>query len=217
MRLKSLVRTIRTLGKGVVSGIDPTVEHQNPFDLFAAWYADADESGLIHPEAMTLATASPEGVPSARTVLLKEVDDGGFVFYTNYGSRKAQELEANPMAALVFHWAVLERQVRIEGRVERVSREQASTYHGSRPRGSQIGAWASRQSQTLPDRGSLGARVREFTARFEGGDVPLPEFWGGYRLRPTRMEFWQGRANRLHDRLLFETDTREWTTRRLYP
>ncbi len=217
MRLRTLVRTIRTLGKGVVTGIDPAIDHENPFDLFAAWYADADESGLLHPEAMTLATASSEGIPSARTVLLKEVDDDGFVFYTNYGSRKSRELSQNPVAALVFHWAVLERQVFIEGRVERVSREQAADYHHSRPRASQIGAWASKQSETLPARDSLESRVRDFTRKYEGREIPLPEFWGGHRVRPTRFEFWQGRASRLHDRLVFELDGKVWTTRRLYP
>ncbi|MFT5144493.1 MAG: pyridoxamine 5'-phosphate oxidase [Rhodothermales bacterium] len=217
MKLKTIARTIKTLGKGVTMGIDPAVDASDPFELFQEWFADAEGSGLVHPEAMALATASPEGAPSVRIVLLKELDDAGFVFYTNHESRKGGELLANPKASVVFHWASLERQVRVEGVVEPVSREQATVYFHSRPRGSQIGAWASRQSRDLAARTDLEARVQEFTQKFEGGDVPLPDFWGGFRIRPARIEFWQGRTSRLHDRLVFEATDYGWVTRRLYP
>ena len=217
MKLKTVAKQIATLGKGIATGIDPALEAGDPIAMFAAWFQDAEASGLIHPEAMSLATASPEGAPSVRIVLLKEADEQGFVFYTNYESRKAGELTANPRAALTFHWAPLERQVRIEGTVEQVSREQSEAYFRSRPRGSQIGAWASRQSRLLEDRDDLENRVRKFTEEFEGGPVPLPDFWGGFRVRPARIEFWQGRASRLHDRLIFEAAGEGWTRHRLYP
>ncbi|MBO6576763.1 MAG: pyridoxamine 5'-phosphate oxidase [Rhodothermales bacterium] len=218
MKLKTVAKHITTLGKGVARGIDPELAGGgDPYALFRAWFREAEESGLIHPEAMALATASADGQPSVRIVLLKEVDAGGFVFYTNYESRKAGELDANPHASVAFHWAPLERQVRVEGTVERVSREQSEAYFHSRPRGSQIGAWASRQSRELPERGTLEDRVAEFTGKFDGQEVPLPDHWGGYRIRPSRIEFWQGRASRLHDRLIFEPDGDDWTTHRLYP
>ncbi len=217
MKLKTIAKTITTLGQGVIRGIDPAAESGDPYTLFAAWYQDAEESGLIHPEAMALATSTPDGRPSTRIVLLKEVDAGGFVFYTNYESRKGEELAANPKASVAFHWAVLERQVRIEGTVERVSREQSAAYYQSRPRGSQIGAWASRQSRELESRTSLEERVAHFTEKFKDQEIPLPDFWGGFRIRPSRMEFWQGRSSRLHERLIFEPDDDGWKTHRLYP
>ena len=145
------------------------------------------------------------------------MDERGFVFFTNYGSRKANELEENPRAALCFHWAVLERQVRVTGTVERISEEESQAYFSSRGRGSRIGAWASKQSEPLPDRAELEARVREARKRFDGDDVPLPPFWGGYRIRPESIEFWQGKADRLHDRLVFTRDGDDWSTERLYP
>jgi pyridoxamine 5'-phosphate oxidase len=150
-------------------------------------------------------------------VLLKGVDERGFVFYTNYGSRKAEELEANPNAAVCFHWAVLERQVRVEGRVERVSEEESFRYFSSRGRGSRLGAWASKQSRPLPARSELEELVRAFDEKYPGDDVPLPPFWGGYLLRPERIEFWQGKADRLHDRLAFRRAGDGWETQRLYP
>jgi len=150
-------------------------------------------------------------------MLLKGVEAGGFVFFTNYESRKAAELAANSRAALVFHWAVLERQVRVEGKVERLSPVESEVYFRTRPRGSRIGAWASKQSRPLPDRAELEARVREHDARFAGGEVPLPPFWGGFRLVPERIEFWQGRLDRLHDRLRFERERGGWRAVRLYP
>ncbi|MEJ2540953.1 MAG: pyridoxamine 5'-phosphate oxidase [Gemmatimonadota bacterium] len=197
---------------------DPTgTEH--PMELFQDWYDTAEESGLFLPEAMTLATATSDGRPSARMVLLKGADRDGFTFFTNYGSRKARELDANPHAALVFHWAVLERQVRVEGTVSRVSEEESYAYFRTRARGSRIGAWASDQSRPLPDRRTLEERVKEAEARFHDGEVPLPPHWGGYRLIPRMMEFWQGRANRLHDRWVFRREEAEavWTLTRLYP
>jgi pyridoxamine 5'-phosphate oxidase len=217
MNFKTIAKTITNLGKGVTRGIDPAAESGDPYTLFAQWYQDAGESGLIHPEAMALATSTPDGMPSARIVLLKEVDSEGFVFYTNYESRKGGELTANPQASVAFHWAVLERQVRIEGTVERVSREQSAAYYHSRPRGSQIGAWASRQSRELETRGSLEERVAHYTQKFKDQEVPLPDFWGGFRIRPSRVEFWQGRTSRLHDRLIFEPVSDGWSTHRLYP
>lgn len=166
---------------------------------------------------MTVATCSAEGRPSARTVFLKSVDASGFVFFTNYGSRKASELDTNPFASLLFHWPILQRQVRIEGPVERVSREESEAYFHSRVRGSQIGAWASDQSERLGSRAELQGRFDEFEAKFKDAAVPLPEHWGGFRVHPERMEFWQGRPFRLHDRLIFERFGDEWKTHRLFP
>jgi pyridoxamine 5'-phosphate oxidase len=190
---------------------------RDPIEAFRSWYADAEAAGLFLPEAVCLATATREGVPSARMVLLKGVDARGFVFFTNYESRKAAELEGNPRAALVFHWATLERQVRVEGTVARISHEESAAYFGTRDRGSQIGAWASRQSRSLEDRGELERAYEEVERRFEGEGVPLPPFWGGYRVEPVAMEFWQGRSNRLHDRVRFERTGDGWLGKRLYP
>ncbi len=217
MSLKSSLKTLVTLGRGVVVGIPEAAEHAHPLELFAAWFAAARDSGILLPESMALATATPDGHPSVRMVLLKSFDARGFVFYTNYGSRKAVELDANPHAALCFHWPVLERQVRISGTVARISRKESEAYFRTRPRGSRIGAWASRQSEPLPSREELLRRVEEYRRRFPGDDVPLPDFWGGYRLRAARIEFWQGKADRLHERLLFERDGEEWRATRLYP
>jgi len=217
MSLKSSIKTVLTLGKGVASGLPEAASHMSPIVLFAQWLQAAEESGILLPESVALATATNDGKPSARMVLLKEVDDGGFVFYTNYGSRKAIELDANPHAALCIHWGVLQRQVRVEGSVERVSEEESADYFASRPRGTRLGAWASKQSQPLSERDELEKRLREAGERFPGDDVPLPTFWGGYRLKPDRIEFWQGRADRLHDRLVFTQGEDGWHTARLYP
>ncbi len=205
------------MSRGVSVGFAEPDDRAQPFDLFRSWYRDAERAGILMPEAMTLATASAEAAPSARMVLLKEVDDTGFVFYTNYESRKAGELDANPRAALVFHWTFLQRQVRVEGRVERVDRETSKAYFDSRPRGSRIGAWASRQSRLLSGRAELEEAVARYEREFSGGDIPLPETWGGYRVVPHRIEFWQGRLFRLHDRLVFEREGSGWSTHRLYP
>ncbi len=166
---------------------------------------------------MTVATATSDGAPSARMMLLKAVEARGFVFYTNYESRKAGELLANPRAALVFHWPVLQRQVRVEGAATRLTHAESEAYFRTRPRGSQLGAWASRQSAELPARAELDRRVQEQEQRFAGQDVPLPPFWGGYRLTPSVIEFWQGRINRLHDRLRYTRTPSGWTVTRLYP
>jgi pyridoxamine 5'-phosphate oxidase len=217
MSLISRLRTIFTFGQGVVRGLPDARPDEDPLALFRRWYAAAERAGIYLPEAMALGTATPDGAPAVRIVLLKGLDERGFTFFTNYGSRKGLELVANPRAALTFHWAVLERQVRIEGTVSRLGEEESAAYFRSRPRGSRIGAWASRQSESLAAREVLERRVRECEARFHDGEVPLPPFWGGYRVAPARIEFWQGRVNRLHDRLLFERTGSGWTSSRLYP
>ena len=175
----------------------------DPLALFGRWYKEAVEAGLPEPNAMTLATATPDGRPSARVVLLKGFDGRGFVFYTNYASRKGRELAANPRAALVFHWQPLARQVRVEGRVERVDPEESAAYFATRPRGAQLGAWASRQSAVLSGRDELLARYQRLAEEHAGRAVPLPPFWGGLRLLPEVLEFWLGRENRLHDRVRY--------------
>lgn len=217
MSILSTLRAIITLGKGVTFGLSELRAGPDPFALFRDWFQAAERAGILLPESMTLATATPDGVPSARMILLKGYGPDGFVFFTNYESRKADELEANPRAALVLHWPVLERQVRIEGGVTRLTHEESEAYFRSRPRGSRIGAWASKQSKPLESRGVLEARVREVEKKYPGGEVPLPDFWGGYRLAAERIEFWQGKANRLHDRLLYKKDADGWSVVRLYP
>jgi pyridoxamine 5'-phosphate oxidase len=217
MSIKSSIKTVLTLGKGVVGGIPDAADDMDPIELFGAWFAAASESGILHPEAVALATATPDAEPSVRMVLLKGVDERGFVFFTNYESRKGRELDTNPRAALGFHWAVHERAVRISGAVERVSQAESVAYFQKRGRMSQIGAWASKQSHPLPDRKELEDRVEEMDRRFPGEDVPLPPHWGGYRLIPERIEFWQGRADRLHDRLVFSRTDGAWLAQRLYP
>ena len=217
MSLRTTLRALLTLRKGVFTGLDETTAGEDPVRLFSEWYREAREAGLYLPESMALATATPDGRPSVRLVLLKGHDERGFVFFTNYESRKARELAANSHAALAFHWPILQRQVRIEGTVEKISEDASFAYFRTRPRGSRIGAWASPQSEPIGGREVLMERVREFGARFEGSDVPLPPYWGGYRVRPGRIEFWQGRVNRLHDRFLFERDGEAWSVRRLAP
>jgi len=190
---------------------------QDPLELFEHWFAEAKRAGVEVPEAMTLATATGGGVPSARMVLLKGADEDGFVFYTGYGSRKSNELEQNPRAALVFYWRPLGRQVRVEGSVERVSEPESAAYFAARPRGSQLAAWASQQSRPLGSREELDRRYAELEREYEGRDVPLPPHWGGYRLRPEAIEFWEHRENRLHDRLRYARAREGWKVERLSP
>ena len=190
-----------------------------PLALFRRWFADALAAALAEPNAMVLATVRTDGRPAARTVLLKGFDERGFAFFTNRGSRKADHLAAAPVAALLFPWVDLQRQVEVEGPVEPVADAAADAYFATRPRESQVGAWASRQSSVLSGRAELERRAEEMASRFEGGPVPRPPFWGGYRVVPLRVEFWQGRPGRLHDRLCYERDHpgRPWTRVRLAP
>ena len=190
---------------------------RDPISLFGKWFRQASDAGLHLPEAMTLATCTTCGLPSARMVLLKQFDRRGFVFYTNFGSRKSDELKQNPRAALLLHWAALDRQVRIEGTVAKVATEEATAYFRTRPRGSRISAWASLQSSLLATKSELESRVRSFEKRFCDQEVPLPPFWGGWRVVPGRIEFWQGKPNRLHERLVFDRRGHEWQTHQLYP
>ncbi len=190
----------------------------DPLGQFARWFEEAMQSELPESNAMTLATASSSGRPSARTVLLKGVDQEGFVFYTNYESRKGNDLANNPQAALLFTWLELERQIRIEGQVEKISPEQSLEYFQSRPLGSQIGAWASPQSQIISDRNVLENRSAQLQEQYAGANaLPLPPFWGGYLLRPDRLEFWQGRESRLHDRIDYVLENGHWNIQRLAP
>jgi pyridoxamine 5'-phosphate oxidase len=190
----------------------------DPIKQFDVWFTAAAKAGIHDANAMALATATLDGKPSARVVLLKDFDESGFVFYTNYASEKGRQLEENPRAALVLYWMEVERQIRIEGTVEKTSREESEQYFHTRPAGAQLGAWASRQSEVIDARRVLNARLEEMTERFAQGEIPLPPHWGGYRLKPERIEFWQGRPDRLHDRFRY---TRQkdgsWQIDRLAP
>jgi pyridoxamine 5'-phosphate oxidase len=191
----------------------------DPVAMFRRWLHDAVTAGLHEPNAMVVATATPTGVPSARTVLLKGVDERGFVFYTNYRSRKGVELGANPLCALLFPWHALERQVRVDGEAVRLTGAESAAYFATRPRSSQLGAWASPQSEVVPDRAALDRRYDEAARRFGDGDVPLPPHWGGFRVRHEAVEFWQGRAGRMHDRLRYRRGSpgAGWVVERLAP
>ena len=201
----------------IATGAVMTVTSDDPIALFKDWYQEAEAAEPVNPNARTLATADADGHPSARMVLLKDVDARGFVFYTNLGSQKGQELQANAWAALCFYWKTLAKQVRVQGPVEPVSEAEADEYFASRAKLSQLGAWASKQSQPLEGRMALENRVAKYTAKFNVGAVPRPEFWSGFRVAPERIEFWKEEAFRLHDRTVYHRDGDGWSTEKLYP
>lgn len=201
-----------TLQALVESEIDP-----DPFKQFQVWFDQAVQSQLPEPNAMTVATASKDGIPSARIVLLKGFDERGFVFYTNYNSDKGKQLVENPNAAIAFLWKELERQVRIVGTVEKIAPEESDAYFHSRPVGSQLGAWASDQSDVIRDRAVLEQRLADLKTQYEHKEIPRPPHWGGVRVKPTEIEFWQGRSNRLHDRLRYRRLENQWKIERLSP
>jgi len=198
-------------------GLDKDSAHADPFTQFRTWFEQALEADLVEPNAMTLSTVDADGLPNARTVLLKAYDERGFVFFTNYESAKVKELEANPKAALLFPWLPLERQVKIRGTVERISSTESLKYFLSRPKGSQLGAWVSAQSSVISSRKVLEMKLDEMKRKFSDGKVPLPDFWGGVRVKPSSFEFWQGRPNRLHDRLQYTPQGDAWRIDRLAP
>ena len=191
--------------------------NEDPTKQFESWFDEAVAAQLNEPNAVVLSTLGLDDFPVSRTLLMKSFDERGFVLYTNYTSAKAQEIEAHPKVNILFPWWLLERQVRVEGIVEKVSREESQAYFSSRPRASQIGAWVSHQSKVIDSRFVLDERMEKLEARFEGADVPLPDFWGGYRVKPTRFEFWQGGKGRVHDRFLYEKKSNAWSVARLAP
>jgi pyridoxamine 5'-phosphate oxidase len=199
--------------------LDESSCDSNPIQQFAKWFKEAKTAHLKEPNAMSLATSTLDGRPSARIVLLKEFGDTGFIFYTNYGSQKGREIEANPHVSLNFLWAELERQVRVDGAVTRIPAEKSEAYFRSRPRGSRIGAWVSNQSEHIESRAVLESRLAELETRFAGSDdIPPPGYWGGFCVQPERIEFWQGRTSRLHDRILYERNSNSsWKIGRLSP
>lgn len=200
------------------SALDMASSADSPKEQFIQWFKEAQEAGIAEPNAMTLATVAPDGQPKARIVLLKQFDDRGFVFFTNYDSAKGQEIAFEPRASLLFWWIELQRQVRIEGKLEKIPAEESTEYFQSRPKGSQIGAWASPQSAVIASREPLKEKVLELASAYENADVlPRPDNWGGYVMRPELLEFWQGRGSRLHDRIRYRLEGSEWIKERLAP
>ena len=197
--------------------LDESNVKKSPFEQFSAWMKEAIDAKILDPNAMTIATADKNGVPSARIVLLKSIDEKGLVFFTNYESRKGKDLLENPKASVVFFWKELERQLRVTGTVDKISKKKSEEYFATRPYESQIGALASKQSSEIPDRKSLEVKFAETKNRYPENKVPLPDFWGGFRIIPNRFEFWQGRPNRLHDRIAYLKEKNEWRIVRLAP
>lgn len=191
--------------------------HPNPFEQFVGWYEDAENEGLVEPNAMVLATADANGFPNTRTVLLKAFDEKGFVFFTNYGSEKAQEISNNPNVALQFLWLPLERQVKVRGQAVKISLKESMHYFFQRPEGSQLGAWVSHQSQVISSKALLINQYQKLKQKFKSGEVPFPDFWGGYCVEPSYFEFWQGGDDRLHDRIVYEKQGDNWLIKRLAP
>ena len=200
------------IGELLESGASP-----EPWELFSSWFEIARNTKILEPNAMILSTVTQDGQPTSRVVLLKDFDQSGLVFFTNYLSQKGEQLAYNPRASILFWWEPLERQIRVEGEVVKIDEEESDTYFKSRPYGSRLGAWVSEQSQTIVDRTVLEKRQSEFEKKFAEGNVPRPDHWGGYRLTPNKFEFWQGRSNRLHDRLLYQMQQDAWTRARLAP
>lgn len=211
------LRCLLTFGQGVALPLTNISKNTQPIALFDQWFNDANKSGILLPESMSVSSCDKNGQPSSRMVLLKSFDENGFVFYTNYHSRKSQELEENNKVALLFHWNVLQRQVRIEGTVEKVSAEQSAAYFHSRDKGSQIGAWASKQSDRITQETQLDNRFKALSTKFGDKEIPYPEFWGGWQVKPHNIEFWQGRASRMHDRICFEKKGQQWQQYKLQP
>jgi len=200
-----------------LNGLDQQDILNNPIDQFRKWFDESLSAEVIEPNGMFLSTISPEGYPQGRIVLLKEVDDNGFTFYTNYNSQKGNDLAVCPFASLTFWWAELERQVRIVGRVEKVSEQESDAYFSIRPRGSQLGAWVSTQSKVIENREVLTDKLAKFEGQFANQPIPRPPHWGGYRVIPREIEFWQGRPSRLHDRIRYQNQNNEWKIERLSP
>lgn len=217
MSLLNKIRCAFTLGQGVLINLPDLDPSMSPFEQFQLWFKSAQDCGIVLPESMTLSTVDADGRPSCRVVLLKELNEEGFVFFTNYESKKSQELDHNSHVALTFHWNILQRQVRIQGVVEKISESDSNAYFQSRARGSRIGAWASKQSSVIDSRKDLEKQVKFFTDKFSNQEVPLPEFWGGYLVKPTSIEFWQGKADRLHDRFNYVKEGEDWRVDRLSP
>ena len=218
MTLFEKLRCLFTFGQGVALPLPTIPENSQPDALFKLWFEDASKSGILLPEAMSVSSCDSQGQPSSRMVLLKDFDEKGFVFYTNYGSRKSHDLSNNNKVALLFHWGVLQRQIRIEGIVEKVTEQESADYFHSRDKGSQIGAWASKQSQKLTHDSELTERMSHFQSEYGNKEeVPHPKFWGGWRVKAHYIEFWQGRANRLHDRVCFEKQDGQWHNFKLHP